>query len=294
MIPKLLFQESELHGFSRTLDPLQGDQFPFLQCPFRLHRSFQECGAPLSYSLCFILINVDDLIASNLRRLRRQIDILAQECGRRPSEIDVLAVTKTWPAETVDAAARAGQRLFGENRVQETQEKRSLVQTQSLEWHLIGHLQSNKAGRAAELFEVIETVDREAVAGKLSQAATRLQKRLSVFIQVNIGGEPQKSGVAVYGLTALARAVAGMDFLDLVGLMAIPPFHPEAEQSRPYFHRLHQWQQDLNGFLASPLHQLSMGMSHDFPVAIQEGSTLVRVGTRIFGTRRESRAAEGA
>ena len=227
-------------------------------------------------------------------QLRHQIDTLARGCGRSPSEIQVLAVTKTWPAETVDVAARAGQRLFGENRVQEAHAKRPAVQAQGLEWHLIGHLQSNKAARAVQLFEVIETVDREAIAIKISRAATRLQKRLAVFIQVNIGDEPQKAGVAADGLAALCRSVSAMDSLDLVGLMAIPPFHAEADRSRPYFRRLRQLQQDVNGFLPTPLLQLSMGMSHDFPVAIQEGATLVRVGTGIFGPREASCAAEDA
>lgn len=249
-------------------------------------------GAQLSYPVSFILINVGDPLVSNLKRLHRQIDTLARECGRQSNEIQLLAVTKTWPPERVDAAAGTGQRLFGENRVQEAQGKVRRVRSQDLEWHLIGHLQSNKARRAAELFDVIETVDRESIAHKISGAATRLQKRLSVFIQVNLGDELQKSGVAVSNVTTLARAVASMDFLDLQGLMAIPPYHPDAERSRPHFRQLRQLQQDLNGFLASPLHHLSMGMSHDFPVAIQEGATLVRVGTAIFGPRRGTHAAE--
>ena len=224
-------------------------------------------------------------IADNLRRVRDQIDQAATSAGRDPDKITLLAVSKTFSAEVVEEAAAAGQLAFGENRVQEGAAKVETVGRPELLWHLIGHLQSNKSRLAARSFDVIQTVDSLKLAKRLAGHAIEFERRLQVFVQVNVGNEEQKAGVEPAETDALVAAVEKLAGLELVGLMAIPPFESDPEKSRPHFSRLRLLLDDLNRGRPQPLTQLSMGMSGDFRVALEEGSTVVRLGTAIFGPR---------
>ncbi len=223
-------------------------------------------------------------IASNLLHLRDDIAEHAVRCGRRPEEIQLLAVSKTFPPEAVSCAADAGQLLFGENRIQEAEEKIPRCRG-GLEWHLIGHLQSNKAKLSVELFDVVQTVDSLKLAKRLGRLAVGRAQPLRVMIQVNVGDEPQKSGTDPQHLEPLIEAVDSQASLRLLGLMAIPPYDPDPEKVRPYFARLRELLEQVNRSRPRPLDQLSMGMSGDYPDAIQEGATLLRIGTAIFGPR---------
>ncbi len=224
-------------------------------------------------------------IAERLARVRREIDTSARSCGRDPEKIRLLAVSKTFPPEIVEEAAAAGQTWFGENRVQEAFAKIPKVRSRGLHWHLIGHLQSNKARRAVELFEGIETLDRPGIVRKLGSLAEELDKTLEVLVQVNVGEESQKSGVDPHSAESLVELVDQFPRLQLRGLMTIPPYFADAEKCRPYFRQLRKVFDQINLGRSEPLTELSMGMSHDFRVAIQEGATLVRVGTAVFGAR---------
>ena len=229
-------------------------------------------------------------IADNLARVRQRIAEAARRAGRRPEDIVLMAVTKTFPAEIIREAYASGQRLFGENRVQEFAEKAAmLADLPGSEFHLIGHLQSNKAGKAAQIFSGIDSVDSLHLAEKLNAAAEKSGKRLPILIEINVGGEAAKSGIApdLPELEALLRAAPRLTSLEFRGLMSIPPFTEDAQAARPYFRQL----RELCDRIASrkppnvSTGMLSMGMSHDFEVAIEEGSTCVRVGTAIFGSR---------
>lgn len=234
------------------------------------------------------MIRKNSAVAARLQDLRRDIETVARASGRDPQDIRLLAVSKTFAADVIEEAWQAGQRLFGENRVQEAEAKIPQVKLAGIEWHLIGHLQSNKARRALELFNVIQSVDSEKLARKLGRYAQERQTVLPVFIDVNIGQEPQKHGILPDQAHQLSGLVDGLPGLRLVGLMALPPFHEEAEKSRPYFRRLRDLLDSLNRRRpGSPLAELSMGMSHDYRVAIEEGATLLRIGTAIFGPRAE-------
>jgi len=201
-----------------------------------------------------------------------------------------MAVTKTHPAERIREAYDAGLRLFGENRVQEFSGKAAaLADLTEAEWHMIGHLQTNKASKSLELFNAVDSVDSVNLAEKLNNAAQSSGKKLSVLIEINIGGEDAKSGVASESpeLEALLQAVPRLHGLVFRGLMTVPPFSEDPEGSRPYFHKLRRLRDAIAArrLPAVGLDVLSMGMSHDFGVAIEEGSTCVRVGTAIFGAR---------
>jgi pyridoxal phosphate enzyme (YggS family) len=224
-------------------------------------------------------------IASNLIRLEEEIKSAAQDCGRDPRNIRLMAVSKTLSAEVVEEAAGAGHTLFGENRLQEAWQKISQVKQTGLHWHLIGPLQSNKASRAVEIFDVIQTLDRPKIARKVNQYAQELDKILPVFIQVNIGQEPQKHGLAPEEVLGMVQLVDSLSALQLEGLMTVPPYHEEAEASRPYFRRMVEILDEMNRHREQSLKELSMGMSHDYRIAIEEGATLLRVGTAIFGGR---------
>jgi len=224
-------------------------------------------------------------IASNLEQLKDEIRSVAMGCGRDPEDIQLLAVTKTQPSEVVQEALDEGQKLFGENRIQEADQKISQLRASDLSWHMIGPLQSNKARRAVELFEMVQTVDRAKIARKLSQHAQELERTLEVLIEVNVGSEPQKHGVLCRDLHKLAALVDELPALELQGLMTVPPYREDPEESRPYFSRLTCLLRELNQDRQEPLRQLSMGMSHDYKIAIQEGATLIRVGTALFGRR---------
>ena len=196
-----------------------------------------------------------------------------------------MAVSKTFSAEAVDEAAGAGHTLFGENRLQEAGQKIPQVKQAGLCWHLIGPLQSNKARRAVEIFDVIQTLDRPKIARKVNQYAQEMDKTLPVFIQVNIGEESQKHGLAPEEVPGMVELVDSLSALQLEGLMTVPPYHEEGEGSRPYFRGMREILDDINGHREQPMKELSMGMSHDYRIAIEEGATLLRVGTAIFGGR---------
>jgi hypothetical protein len=203
----------------------------------------------------------------------------------------LVGVSKTHPAEVIQQAFDAGLQHFGENRVQEWAGKRERIANLPATWHLIGHLQSNKAGKAAKLFHCIDAVDDFALAQKLDRACAELPagQRLRALIEVHIGSEETKSGIAEEELPELAEQMMALERLELAGLMCIPPFLEKADAVRPYFARLRRLRDGLELGLGRKLPVLSMGMSHDFPVAILEGATEVRVGTALFGTRPAAR-----
>ena len=229
-------------------------------------------------------------IAANVARVRERIAAAARRVGRDPASVTLMAVSKTVePARILDAYA-AGIRVFGENRVQEFQEKSpALASLNASEWHLIGHLQSNKARKSVELFQAVDSLDSLRLGEKLDQAAAQLNKALPVLIEINVGGESSKSGIPLDSpdLEELLRAAGRLEHLEIRGLMAVPPLTGTPEAARPYF-RLLRDSRDSIAARKLPrigMDVLSLGMSHDFEIAIEEGSTCVRVGTAIFGER---------
>ncbi|HKM66271.1 MAG TPA: YggS family pyridoxal phosphate-dependent enzyme [Candidatus Acidoferrum sp.] len=226
-------------------------------------------------------------IRENLQRVQDLLATAARRASRNPQDILLIGVSKTHPAGAIREAYDAGLRHFGENRVQEWEGKLPALQDLHATWHLIGHLQSNKAARAAKVFHSIDSIDDWSLAQRLdrAQAEKNSAQKLRVLIEVHLGGEETKSGVAEGDLPALAERILTLEHLDLAGLMCIPPFREEPEQVRPFFAALRKHKENLEPHLGKRLPVLSMGMSHDFPAAILEGSTEVRVGTAIFGTR---------
>ncbi len=226
------------------------------------------------------------MIAGNLARIRERMARAASGCGRRVEEVTLVAVSKTFPAEAIRAAHELGLRDFGENRVQEWEGKRKeLADIHGATWHLIGHLQSNKARRAAEIFDRVDSVDGLSLAQKLDAAAEAAGKQLGILIEVNLGGEESKSGVSEKELGELAEGIASLAHLELLGLMTVPPFFEDPERARPFFAKLRGLRDELNGKLERSLPVLSMGMSDDFEIAIEEGTTEIRVGSALFGAR---------
>lgn len=224
-------------------------------------------------------------IAANVEHVQQRIARAAARSDRRPEEIVLVAASKTFPAEAIRAAYDAGIRAFGENRVQEWEAKQTELADIKPSWHLIGHLQSNKARRASRLFDWIDSVDDVALAAKLDDAAGETNEWLAVLIEVQVDPTETKAGVAQVDLPAVAEAVIQMPHLQLRGLMAVPPFCEDPRDARPYFRRLRRLRDDLEQHLGRSFPELSMGMSHDFEVAIEEGSTQVRIGSAIFGER---------
>jgi pyridoxal phosphate enzyme (YggS family) len=225
-------------------------------------------------------------IAPAVARVRERIAQAAARAGRRAAEVRLVAVTKTLGAEAVRAAYEAGVRDFGENRVQEWETKRSRVgNLPGASFHMIGHLQRNKSRRAAEIFDRVDSIDSLALARKLDQSAAEEGRRLPVLIEVRLSEEPAKNGIEPESLEPLAAAVAAMEHLELQGLMTVPPWSEDPEPARPYFRLLREMRDQLAARLGRPLPVLSMGMTNDFEVAIEEGATEVRVGTAIFGRR---------
>ena len=226
-------------------------------------------------------------ISANLQAVLARIGEAARRCGRQPEEISLLAVSKTWPGSFVLEAARAGQKAFGENYVQEGVDKVRETALPDLEWHFIGPLQSNKTRLVAEAFQWVHSVDRLKIAERLSQQRPAHLQPLQICLQVNISNEDSKSGVPEEDVASLAQQIAYLPRLKLRGLMTIPAPAPEFAQQRAPFRRLRELYEQLNrnGFA---LDTLSMGMSNDIEAAIAEGSTLVRVGTAIFGERKGS------
>ena len=227
-------------------------------------------------------------IAQNIHSIRERIARAAAACNRAPEDITLLAISKTFPKEFISLAAEAGVRQFGENRVQEAENKISCFSGDpKLEWHLVGHLQTNKTRRAAELFDVIHSLDSVKLAGRLNQACLEIDKAVSVLLQVDLGGEETKFGAPPKDLREIIDAISAMKGLRLDGLMTIPPFLQDLEHVRPYFQGLRKLKDALESEQPGCLgrQHLSMGMSHDFEVAIEEGATIVRIGTAIFGSR---------
>jgi len=222
--------------------------------------------------------------------VRERIAEAAKRVGRNTNEIALMAVTKTHDPQRIREAYSAGLRLFGENRVQEFAGKASaLADLAEAEWHMIGHLQMNKASRAADLFRAVDSVDSLKLAEKLDAAAKVVGKKLTVLIEVNVGGESAKTGVSAdsQDLEALLQAASRLDALEFRGLMTVPPFTEDPTGARPYFRKLRELRDAVarRKLPAVGMDVLSMGMSHDFEIAIEEGSTCVRVGTAIFGER---------
>ena len=210
--------------------------------------------------------------------------------GRSPDEIKLVAVTKTHPGSVIREAIGAGQSLFGENKVQEAESKIADVGGRAAEWHLIGHLQSNKARKALQLFDVIQSVDSLELAQRLERICIEEGRaKLSVLVQVDLAGETTKSGIPEFELGELVEFLRGCERLRFEGLMVLPPFFDDPEATRPYFKRLREMRDRLVsiGAFANGRGELSMGMTNDFEVAIEEGATIVRVGTAIFGERSE-------
>jgi pyridoxal phosphate enzyme (YggS family) len=229
-------------------------------------------------------------IPDNIAAVRQRLAAAARRAGRLPEEIALMAVSKTVEPTRIRAAYEAGLRVFGENRVQEFAGKAgALADLVDAEWHMIGHLQTNKAGRAAELFAAVDSIDSLKLAEKLNTAAGKLGKRVTVLIEVNVGGEAAKSGIAPDSpeVEKILRAAPGLQSLSIQGLMTVPPFTEDPQGARHYFRKLRELRDAIASrkLPAVGMDVLSMGMSHDFEVAIEEGSTCVRVGTAIFGER---------
>jgi len=224
---------------------------------------------------------MQNLFRENLAEVKKRIERAALECGRDPSDIRLVAVSKTHSTNILQNAIVAGANVFGENKVQEAESKIEELGKKNLEWHLIGHLQSNKARKAVKLFDVIHTLDSVELARRLERICIEENREsLLVLVEVDLASEKTKSGIGENDLPKLIEFLQTCGRLKFDGLMIIPPFFEEAEQARPYFKRLREIRDDI-----LPDGELSMGMSHDFEIAIKEGATIVRVGTAIFGER---------
>jgi pyridoxal phosphate enzyme (YggS family) len=254
-----------------------------------VQRMFPSC------TFVSFVVSVFMTIAENILRVRKRIAAAARRSGRNPEGITLMAVSKTFPPESILEAYAAGLRVFGENRVQEFAGKtEALRDLKNAEWHLIGHLQSNKAAKAAELFSAVDSVDSVRLAERLNAAAQSTGKTLSVLLEINVGGEQAKSGVGP-GSEELEQILIGAPTwknLAIRGLMTVPPYTEDPERARPFFRKLREMRDQVSARRLPALSMetlsmetLSMGMSHDFEVAIEEGSTCVRVGTAIFGER---------
>lgn len=227
-------------------------------------------------------------LSERLENVRSRIGSCAERCKRSPDDITLVAVSKTHPAEAIREAISLGLTDFGENRVQEAETKIPVIGREIAKWHLIGHLQSNKARRAVELFDVIHSLDSAPLAQRLDRMCEEVNRAtLPVLIQVDLGHEATKTGVAEGELPEVVSTVQGCHRLQLIGLMTLPPFFESSEGVRPYFRRLRELRDELrtSGAFGDRRGELSMGMTHDFEIAIEEGATIVRVGTAIFGER---------
>ncbi len=225
-------------------------------------------------------------IADNLKYILERIEKVSLRAGRVPESVRLVAVSKTKPAEAVIEALKAGQRIFGENYVQEFTAKAPLV-TESVEWHFIGSLQSNKVKYIAGLVSLIHSVDRLSLAMEIEKQWGKLGKTCDILVEVNLSGEESKAGITRAEAVRLVREIARLPHLRIKGLMTMPPFYDEPEPARPFFRQLRELAESIaeEGIPGVEMKELSMGMSGDFEVAIEEGATLVRVGTAIFGSR---------
>ncbi len=225
-------------------------------------------------------------IKENVKKIMETVKASAEKAGRNPEEIIILAASKTQPPEKILKAYEAGIRYFGENRVQEGMKKiDQLKDISDIHWHLIGGLQTNKAKYAVRYFEIIHSLDRKELADELDKRAGKIGKVQDVLIEVNIGEEETKYGVKPDKLEELFEYSLEKRYLNVLGLMCIPPYFEDKEKSRPYFARLREMKEKLEKDYQIKLPHLSMGMSHDFDIAIEEGATIVRIGTAIFGER---------
>ena len=226
-------------------------------------------------------------VCANFRKILDRIHEAALRVGRNAEDITLLAAAKSQKVESVQAAIAAGVRLVGENYVQEAEEKRKLI-SEPVEWHMIGHLQRNKANAAIKIFDLIQTLDSIALAIELDKVGRNQGKMIRSFIEVNLGDEASKTGIGPDNVAELLKRVGDLSHLRVEGLMAVPPFKENPEDVRPYFRTLKNLQVELRR-LKIPnvsLNQLSMGMTHDYPIAVEEGATIVRIGTALFGPRK--------
>jgi pyridoxal phosphate enzyme (YggS family) len=226
-------------------------------------------------------------VAANYQNIRARIGEAAARVGRDPNSVKLLAAAKSQSVEAISAAIAGGVALIGENYVQEAQKKKARL-SEPAEWHMIGHLQRNKAKLAVQLFDLIESLDGIALARELDKEGRSRGKRVRVFVEVNVAGEESKSGIAKSAVASLMEGVAELSHLRIEGLMTVPPFRENLEDVRPYFRELRELKDQLNavGLPNVELKELSMGMTHDYTVAIEEGATIVRVGTALFGPRK--------
>jgi pyridoxal phosphate enzyme (YggS family) len=232
-------------------------------------------------------------IAENLNVIQQGIRAACDRCDRESNSVTLLAVTKSQPPEMVRAAADLGLTLFGENKVQEAKAKIPLCPSR-LRWHFIGHLQSNKCRDTIGLFDMIQSVDSLPLAQEISKRAEQAARTLPVLLEVNVAGEASKFGYPPERLLAELKAIGALPRIEIHGLMAVPPWSAEPEKSRPHFRRLRELKLECERVLGIPLPHLSMGMSGDFEVAIEEGATMVRIGTALFGPRSRSKPRAAA
>jgi PLP dependent protein len=235
-----------------------------------------------------LLDSTEDELRQRLLGVWSRIEAAARRSGRTRDAIKLIAVSKTHPADVVGVAIEVGATDLGENRVQEAEPKIEELGREAATWHLIGHLQSNKARRAVQIFDVIHSIDSAALVEKLDRACEELEREeLPVLIQVDLGHETTKSGADELELPGLIEAVTSSVHLKLIGFMTLPPFFEDAESTRPFFAKLRELRDEYQGrgVFGATAGELSMGMTHDFEVAIEEGASMVRIGTAIFGAR---------
>jgi PLP dependent protein len=232
-------------------------------------------------------------LAENFEKIQQRIRAVCERAGRDTDSVTLLAVTKAQPPEMIRAAADCGQILFGENKVQEAKAKIPLCPGR-LRWHFIGHLQSNKCRDAVELFEMIQSVDSLLLAQEINKRSEQAAMTTPILLEVNAAGEASKFGYQPEQLLAELKEINALPRIEIHGLMTVPPWSDAAEKVRPHFRRLRQLKLECEQILGAPLPHLSMGMSGDFEVAIEEGATIVRIGTALFGPRRTAKAREAA
>jgi PLP dependent protein len=227
------------------------------------------------------------MISENLALINRKIAEAATRAGRKPEEVRIVAAAKGQGCEKIEEALAAGIKIIGHNYLQEANKELPGKVTPDLEFHMIGHLQKNKAGKAVELFNVVQTLDDVKLAEAMNRRAEAANRMMGVMIQLNLAGEEQKSGISENEVEKLVVAIRDLPSLKLLGMMTMPPFFDDPDRARPYFGRLRELRERLmgSGILTPEMRELSMGMSGDFEVAVEEGATLVRIGTVLFGPR---------
>lgn len=235
--------------------------------------------------MAIVMENREEELLSSYGEVKEEIENAALKAGRKPQDVKLVAVSKFHPASDVEILYKAGHRLFGESYVQEALAKQDELSGLEIDWHFIGGLQSKKAKYVSGSFSLVHSVDSSKLAGLLAKKAVSLGVKQSILLQVNSAGEEQKSGVREGDLPALAEEIMNLEGLELRGLMCLPPHFGDSESSRPYFSRLRELKEDLENRLGIILPELSMGMTDDYQSAVEEGATMVRIGTKIFGRR---------